>query len=56
MLLAQDAQRINPVVRRYALIAQRSELVGQQAAVDRMIVHHQNHHVIVIGRLRFRRG
>ncbi|SYI21252.1 Uncharacterised protein [Klebsiella pneumoniae] len=54
MLFAQDIQRIDPIICRHALIAQRSKLIGQQATVDRMIVNHQNHHVIIAGVLRIR--
>ncbi|MNN40041.1 hypothetical protein D3C81_1541010 [compost metagenome] len=55
MIFAQHIERIHTVIGGFALIPQRSQLIGQQAAVDRMIVNHQNHHVIV-GTADFIRG
>ena len=55
MLLAEDVERVDPVVGGHALVAERSQLIRQQAAVDRMIVDHENHHVVVIADLRLRR-
>ncbi|MNV86569.1 hypothetical protein D3C71_1806140 [compost metagenome] len=34
-------QRIDPIIGRHHLVAQRAKLIGQQPTVDRMVVHHQ---------------
>ena len=54
VLLAEDVERVDPVVRGHALVAERTQLIRQQAAVDRVIVDHEDHHVVVIAGLRLR--
>ncbi|MNP84615.1 hypothetical protein D3C76_1840000 [compost metagenome] len=47
MIFAEHVKRIHTVIGRQALISQRSELIGKQTAVDRVIVHDQNHHIVI---------
>ncbi len=54
MVFTQHIQRIHTIVRGLALIAQRAKLVSQQAAVNRMVIHHQDHHVFIHRLHRFR--
>ncbi len=46
-IFTQHIQSVHAIIGCLTLIPQRSQLIGQQAAIDRMIVNDQNHHVVI---------
>ena len=48
MIFAEYIERVHAVIRGAALVTQRTELIGKQPAVNRVVIHHQDHHIFVL--------